>query len=233
MGGLICFLLKKEDVLRISGYSPVCLLDTVYKVFKVITDRLNRLVERHRLLEGFCRLYYTQRQVQSLLLAIQDAAEGGETFFCCYLDFVNVFDSVDHAVLWRWLRELNVPDMDLLQSLVSLLLQVVADSDFCSWPCMWVKREKSVATCFEFQKRCHCHPPHGLGMEGILYACRLRAAHRPGGRRGLRLSRCKGAAWRLPPGYPSALLVFPSSLGALGCPEAHQREHWATCSAAG
>ena len=32
MGGLICFLLKKEDVLHISGYRPVCLLDTVYKV---------------------------------------------------------------------------------------------------------------------------------------------------------------------------------------------------------
>ena len=31
MGGLICFLLKKEDVLHISGYRPVCLLDTVYQ----------------------------------------------------------------------------------------------------------------------------------------------------------------------------------------------------------
>ncbi len=30
MGGLICFLLKKEDVLHDSGYCPVCLLDTVY-----------------------------------------------------------------------------------------------------------------------------------------------------------------------------------------------------------
>jgi hypothetical protein len=29
MGGLIRFLLKKEDVLHISGYRPVCLLDTV------------------------------------------------------------------------------------------------------------------------------------------------------------------------------------------------------------
>ncbi len=37
------------------------------------------------------------------------------------LDFAspNAFNSVDHAALWRWLRELNVPDIDLLQSLYS------------------------------------------------------------------------------------------------------------------
>jgi hypothetical protein len=31
----------------------------------------------------------------------------------------NAFNSVDHAALWRWLKELNVPDIDLLQSLYS------------------------------------------------------------------------------------------------------------------
>ncbi len=31
-----------------------------------------------------------------------------------YLDFANAFNSVDHEALWRWLRELNVPDVDLL-----------------------------------------------------------------------------------------------------------------------
>jgi ribonuclease HI len=246
MGGLICFLLKKEDVLHISGYRPVCLLDTVYKVLSaIITDRLYRLSERHGLLdpsqEGFRRLHSTQRQVQSLHWAIQDAAERGETLFCCYLDFANAFNSVDHAALWRWLRELNVPDIDLLQSLysgayyqadlpygrsaevvlsrgqkqgdksspllfdlifnalllalkatgvghrtisglrapargfaddlvlvarsaadMSRLLQVV--TDFCTWSGMRIKREKSVATGFNFKTGT------ALPTEGILYA---------------------------------------------------------------
>ena len=51
--------------------------------------------------------------------AIQDSAERRETLFCCYLDFENAFNSPDHAALWRWLQELNVPDIDLLQSLYS------------------------------------------------------------------------------------------------------------------
>jgi hypothetical protein len=124
MGGLICFQLKKDTLLDISGYRTVCLLDTGYKVLSaIINDRLYRLAERHGLLdssqEGFRRLHSTQRQVQSLHWAIQEAAERGETLLCCCLDFANAFNSVDHAALWRWLRDLNVPDIDLLQSLYS------------------------------------------------------------------------------------------------------------------
>ena len=124
LGGLISFLLKKDAVLDISGYRPVCLLDTVYKVLSaIVTDRLYRLAERHGLQdpsqEGFRRLHSTQRQVQSLHWAIQEAAARREHLFCCYLDFANAFNSVDHAALWRWLKELNVPDIDLLQSLYS------------------------------------------------------------------------------------------------------------------
>ncbi len=109
MGGLICFLLKKDAVLDFPGYLPVCL----YKVLSaIITDRLYRLTERHGLLdssqEGFRQLHLTQQQVQSLHWAIQDAAERRELLFCCYLNFENAFNSVDHEALWWWLKELNV-----------------------------------------------------------------------------------------------------------------------------
>jgi ribonuclease HI len=245
MGGLICFILKKDAVLEIPGYRPVCLLDTTYKVLSaIITDRLYRLAERHGLLdssqEGFRRLHSTQRQVQSLHWAIQEAAEGRELLFCCYLDFANAFNSVDHEALWRWLEELNIPDIDLLRSLysgayyqadlpygrsakvvlsrgqkqgdksspllfglvfnalllalkatgvghrtvsglrapargfaddlvivtgsgadMSRLLQVV--SDFCAWSGMRIKREKSVATGFDFKSHV------ALPTEDILY----------------------------------------------------------------
>ena len=124
LGGLVRFLLKKDEVTVISGYRPVCLLDTVYKLLSaVITDRLYRLAERHGLLdpsqEGFRRLHSPQRQVQSLHWAFQEAAGRKEKLFCCYLDFANAFNSIDHKALWRWLRELNIPDIDLLQSLYS------------------------------------------------------------------------------------------------------------------
>ena len=124
LGGLVRFLLKKEDALETAGYRPVCLLDTCYKCLSaIITDRLYRLAERHSLLdpsqEGFRRLHCTQRQVQSLHWNIQEAADRRESLYCCYLDFANAFNSVDIEALWRWLEELNVPDIDLLKSLYS------------------------------------------------------------------------------------------------------------------
>ncbi len=66
------------------------------------------------------RLCSTQGQVQSLHWAIQDSLEAAEQrnlLFCCVLDFANTFNSVDHQALWMWLKELNVHDVDLLQSL--------------------------------------------------------------------------------------------------------------------
>ena len=123
LGGLVRFLLKKDDVFDTGGYRPVCLLDTIYKCLSaIVTDRLYRL-ERHGLLdpsqEGFRRLHSTVRQVQSLHWAIQEAAERRELLFCVDLDFRNAFNSIDHEALWRWLKELNIPDVDLLQSLYS------------------------------------------------------------------------------------------------------------------
>ena len=122
LGGLIRFLFKKGDLLQIANYRPVCLQDTAYKILSaILTDRLYRLAERHRLLdasqEGFRRLHSTQRQVQSLHWAFESAAEHKKRLYCCYLDFSNAFNSVDHEALWRWLRRLNIPDIDLLQAL--------------------------------------------------------------------------------------------------------------------
>ena len=89
-----------------------------------MTDRLTLLCERHGLQdpsqEGFRRLrtvHSTQRQVQSLHRAIEDVAQEKGQLYLSYMDFDTAFNSLDHAGQWRWLRELNVPDVDLLQSL--------------------------------------------------------------------------------------------------------------------
>ena len=62
-------------------------------------------------------MHSTQRQVQSLHWAFQDAAPRRESLYCVYLDFQNAFNSVDHEALWRWLEHIKVPDVDLLKDL--------------------------------------------------------------------------------------------------------------------
>jgi len=123
LGGLVRFLPKPGgDPLEPSSYRPVCLLNTCYKVLSaIVNDRLYRLCERHGLLdpsqEGFRRLRCTQRQVQSLHWVIEDAARQGAPLYIAYLDFENAFNSIDHEALFRWLEELQVPDVDLIRSL--------------------------------------------------------------------------------------------------------------------
>ena len=99
-GGLIRFLFKKGDVQDIACYQPVCLLDTIYKILSaILTDRLYRLCERHSLLdssqEGFRRLHSTQRQVQSLHWAWEEAADQKKSLYVAYLDFEWALNSID------------------------------------------------------------------------------------------------------------------------------------------
>ena len=121
-GGLIRFLFKKGDVQDIACYRPVCLLDTIYKLLSaILTDRLYRLCERHSLLdpsqEGFRRLHSTQRQVQSLHWAWEEAADRKASLYVVYIDFWWAFNSIDLEALWLWLEKLNVPDVELLRRL--------------------------------------------------------------------------------------------------------------------
>ena len=123
LGGRVRFLFKhKGELTEPRNYRPVCLQDTAYKILTaILTDRLYRLAERYGLQdpsqEGFRRLHSPQRQAQSLHWAFEAAAERQGQIYVIYIDFENAFNSVDHEALWRWLRELNIPDVDLLQAL--------------------------------------------------------------------------------------------------------------------
>jgi hypothetical protein len=122
LGGLTGFLLKKEDALDTAGYRPVCLLDTVYKCLSaIITDRLYRL-------SGQPAGPFSGR-IPPVALNAEAGAEpalghpgGGRTGATAVLllsGLADAFNSLDHQALWRWLNELNVPDIDLLQGLYS------------------------------------------------------------------------------------------------------------------
>ena len=123
-GGLIKLLYKKGDPTLCKNYRPVVLLRACYKLYtSILTDRLYAISERHNLLhssqEGFRRHRSCGRQAQSLFWAYQEAKKRKEIIVVAFLDFANAFNSVDHPALWRWLREIGVPDVDMLEDLYS------------------------------------------------------------------------------------------------------------------
>jgi hypothetical protein len=50
-------------------------------------------------------------------LGIEKRAKHGTSLYVAYVDFESAFNNPDHEGLWRWLREVNIPDVDVLQSL--------------------------------------------------------------------------------------------------------------------
>jgi hypothetical protein len=132
--GLVRSLYKGGSPTKHSNWRPVTLLRTVYKVYSaVLTDRLSRLALTYNLIhpsqEGFQRDHCTQRNVQSLLWAYEQAQRAKGTLIVHFVDFANAFNSMDHMALWRWLEELNIPDIDLIKDIyVGSFYQ--ADTDF-------------------------------------------------------------------------------------------------------
>ena len=123
-GGLIKLLYKKGDPFLCKNYRPVVLLRACYKLYtSILTDRLYGIAERHKLLhpsqEGFRHNRSCGRQAQSLFWAYQNAKRQQQGLVVAFLDFANAFNSVDHQALWKWLRVLGVPDVDMLEEIYS------------------------------------------------------------------------------------------------------------------
>lgn len=121
-GGMIRLLYKKGDPFLCKNYRPVVLLRAIYKLYtSILTDRLYNIAERHKLLhpsqEGFRRDRSCGRQSQSLLWAYEEAKRQGQTLVVTFLDFANAFNSVDHPALWKWLKTIGIPDVDMLEDL--------------------------------------------------------------------------------------------------------------------
>jgi len=132
--GLVRSLYKGGSPIKHSNWRPVTLLRTVYKVYSaVLTDRLSRIASTYNLIhpsqEGFQRDHCTQRNVQSLLWAYEQAQREKGTLIVHFVDFANAFNSMDHMALWRWLEEINIPDIDLLRD-IYLGSFYQADTDF-------------------------------------------------------------------------------------------------------
>ena len=120
--GLIRRLFKGGCPTLNENWRSVVLLRTCYQVLSaIITDRVAKIAEEHKLIhpsqEGFTRDHNCGRLIQSMLWGYEKAKEKLETLIVLFLDFKNAFNSMDHQALFRWLEEINMPDLDLLRDI--------------------------------------------------------------------------------------------------------------------
>ena len=59
---------------------------------------------------GFRKGRGTGNQIASICWIIEKSREFQKNIYFCFIDYVKVFDSVDHNKLWKILQEMGIPD---------------------------------------------------------------------------------------------------------------------------
>ena len=59
---------------------------------------------------GFRKGRGTRDQIANICWIIEKAREFWKSIYCCFIDYVQAFDCVDHNKLWKIIQELGIPD---------------------------------------------------------------------------------------------------------------------------
>ena len=97
-------LYKKGNPTLLSNHRPIALANTIYKLFtSTLITLLSSYGEKHQILhnnqEGFRQERCTSRQIQFVIVALEDAKFSKQDIYLLYIDFTNAFGSIDHARL--------------------------------------------------------------------------------------------------------------------------------------
>ena len=103
---------KKGNAKECSNYHPVALISCASKVMlKILQASLQQYVN-HELPDvqgGFQKGRGTRDQIANIRWIIKKAREFQKNIYC-FIDYIKVFDCVDHSKLWKILQEVGIPD---------------------------------------------------------------------------------------------------------------------------
>jgi hypothetical protein len=107
-------LYKKGLPYQLNNHRPIALADTIYKLFtSTLTTLLLSYGKQHQIIhnnrEGFCQECCTNRQIQTIIVALEDARFTSQDIYLLYIDFINAFGSIDHARLLAIMLDLGYP----------------------------------------------------------------------------------------------------------------------------
>ena len=105
---------KKRDPSKLPNHRLVALANTIYKFFTItLTFIFSAYGEKHQILhdiqEGFRAERSTSRQLQLLIVALEDAGFTNQDIYLLYIDFKNAFGFLDHARSLAIMKDLGYP----------------------------------------------------------------------------------------------------------------------------
>ena len=98
---------------NIKTYNTIVLIPHASKVMlKILQARLQQYMSRELpdVQAGFRKVRGTRDQIASICWIIKKAREFQKNIYFCFIDYVKVFDFVDHNKLWKIIKEMGIPD---------------------------------------------------------------------------------------------------------------------------
>ena len=106
-------ILQKSNAKECSNYHTIALISHANKVMlKILEDRLQQYIN-HELPDaqaGFGKDRGTRDQIANIHWIIEKARELQKNIYFCFIDYIKVFDCVDHNKVWKILKEMGIPD---------------------------------------------------------------------------------------------------------------------------
>ena len=101
---------RKAMPKNVQTYCTIALISHTSKLMlKILQARLQQYM-KHELQAGFGKGRETRDQIANICWIIGKAQEFQKNIYFCFIDYIKVFDSVDHNKLWKILKEMGIPD---------------------------------------------------------------------------------------------------------------------------
>ena len=104
---------QKSDTKECSNYHTFALISYASKVIvKIIQARLQQFLNQELpdVKAGFKKGRGTRDQIANICWIIEKSREFQKNISFCFIDYAEVFDSVDHNKLWKILKDLGIPE---------------------------------------------------------------------------------------------------------------------------
>ena len=104
---------KDSNSKECSNYLTIALISHASKVMlKILQARLQQYMscELSDVQAGFKKGRGTRNQTANIPWIIEKARQFHKNIYSCFIDYVKVFDCVDHNKLWKILKEMGIPD---------------------------------------------------------------------------------------------------------------------------
>jgi len=104
---------KKSNTKECSNYCTIGLISfTSKEILKILQVRLQQYVNQQLpdVQEGFRKDRGTRDHIANIHWIIEKAREFKKNVYFCFIDYVKVFNFVDHNKLWKILKEMGKPN---------------------------------------------------------------------------------------------------------------------------